>query len=44
MQHLALTPSLLARHDFGLEVHGLAAARELLGIEQAQTSNSNVTP
>jgi RimJ/RimL family protein N-acetyltransferase len=44
MQHLALTPSLLARHEFGLKVHGLAAAREFLGIEPAQSSSSNVTP
>ncbi len=41
MQHLVLTPSRLVRHHFDLEVQGLGAVREFLGIEQPSTSRSN---
>jgi RimJ/RimL family protein N-acetyltransferase len=41
MQHLVLAPSRLVRHHFDLEVQGLGAVREFLGIEQSSTSPSN---
>jgi RimJ/RimL family protein N-acetyltransferase len=41
MQHLVLMPSRLVRHHFDLEVHGLGAVREFLGIDHTSTSPSN---
>jgi RimJ/RimL family protein N-acetyltransferase len=44
MQHLVLTPSRLVRHAFELEVQGLRAVREFLGIDLTETSPANARP
>jgi RimJ/RimL family protein N-acetyltransferase len=43
MQDLVLTRSRLVRHSLDLEVRGLRATRELLGIQQSEDSNGRPT-